>query len=90
LLFPPLYLHPGNPLTYQPQQFTKNTNSYNIIDYKKEKRKKAIFPASFIFFQICREIRVFIGFNFKPILSGEKSSGAMPEGLKGLLGLTLD
>lgn len=35
------------------------------------------------------EIRVFIGFNFKPMLSGERSSGEMQHGLNGLLGLTL-
>lgn len=32
---------------------------------------------------------VLIGFNFNPILSGEKSSGEILVGLKGLLGLTL-
>lgn len=33
---------------------------------------------------------VLIGFNFKPMLSGEKSSGEMLVGLNGLLGLTLN
>lgn len=36
------------------------------------------------------EILVLIGFNFKPMLSGEKSSGEMLVGLNGLLGLTLN
>jgi hypothetical protein len=44
----------------------------------------------FIYFYISPGILVFIGFNFKPILSGEKSSGEMQDGLKGLLGLTLN
>lgn len=44
----------------------------------------------FIYFYISPAILVFIGFNFKPILSGEKSSGEMQDGLKGLLGLTLN
>lgn len=39
---------------------------------------------------LSRGIRVFIGFNFNPMLSGESSSGAMQDGLKGLLGLTFD
>lgn len=34
-------------------------------------------------------MRVFIGFNFKPMLSGESSSGEMQDGLSGLLGLSL-
>lgn len=36
-----------------------------------------------------REARVFIGFSFKPMLSGERSSGEMQDGLSGLLGLSL-
>jgi hypothetical protein len=35
-------------------------------------------------------MRVFIGFNFKPMLSGDRSSGEMQIGLRGLLGLTLN
>jgi len=35
------------------------------------------------------EMRVLIGFNFKPMLSGESSSGEMQDGLNGLLGLAL-
>lgn len=54
--------------------------------------KKPVFPCK-PFFQLLSwgsRTRVFIGFNFKPMLSGERSSGAMQDGLKGLLGLTLD
>lgn len=35
-------------------------------------------------------IRVLIGFSFKPMLSGERSSGEMHDGLRGLLGLPLN
>lgn len=35
------------------------------------------------------ETRVLIGFSFKPMLSGERSSGEMQDGLSGLLGLSL-
>jgi len=35
------------------------------------------------------ETRVFMGFSFSPMLSGERSSGEMHDGLSGLLGLSL-
>lgn len=35
-------------------------------------------------------IRVLIGFNLSPMLSGERSSGAIQDGLRGLLGLPLN
>lgn len=37
-----------------------------------------------------RATRVFIGLSFKPMLSGERSSGEMQDGLRGLLGLSLN
>lgn len=41
-------------------------------------------------YYLCDAIRVLIGFSFKPMLSGERSSGAIQVGLSGLLGLPLN
>lgn len=40
-------------------------------------------------FSVWSETRVFIGFSFNPMLSGDRSSGEMQDGLSGLLGLSL-
>lgn len=42
------------------------------------------------FHYLCEETRVFIGFSFNPMLSGDRSSGEMQDGLRGLLGLSLN
>lgn len=76
-------------LFYHPNQSDDITCTFNNFITKKEKEKEKTLPFPFIFFQISAEIRVFIGFNFKPMLSGERSSGEMQHGLNGLLGLTL-
>lgn len=79
-LIPPLFLNP---------QPIKRELKLRWLGYI---TKKPVFPCK-PFFQLLSwgsRTRVFIGFNFKPMLSGERSSGAMQDGLKGLLGLTLD
>lgn len=60
-----------------------------VYVFKKTNLKERQPNQPFVYYYISTDIRVFIGFNFKPILSGEKSSGEMQDGLKGLLGLTL-
>lgn len=71
------------PLPFFNPQKSKWKNSDSL------QKRNAFRKPFFNFFQEWG-IRVFIGFNFKPMLSGERSSGAMQDGLKGLLGLTLD
>lgn len=61
---------------------------------KRKKRKKSVLnyksQSLFCRYQTSREARVFIGFSFNPMLSGERSSGEMQDGLRGLLGLSLN
>lgn len=66
------------------------------VKHKKEKRVENFFtfpaflsPSSSSCYT-SRETRVLIGFNFRPMLSGERSSGEMQDKVKGLLGLTLN
>lgn len=58
--------------------------------YKKKVSPLPLALSSFFFRQTCNETRVFIGFSFMPMLSGDRSSGEMHDGLSGLRGLPLN
>lgn len=58
---------------------------------KTEKRHMdlSIYKWQWIQCYLCDQMRVLIGFSFNPMLSGERSSGAIHVGQSGLLGLPL-
>lgn len=82
--FPSLYtIQPAMP-TLHPQQSKKGVKKRKKKEGALNCTNKCVAPC-----QICSEIRVLMGFSFNPILSGERSSGEMQDGLSGLLGLSL-
>lgn len=87
--FPPiLYLHKN----FSPRPKTKGIPilQEGFQYYKKKVSPLPLALSSFFFRQTCNETRVFIGFSFMPMLSGDRSSGEMHDGLSGLRGLPLN
>lgn len=72
----------STPLTKQLNRITKKRFKKNV-DYP---YTSCNLNPTFSWYQI----RVLIGFSFNPMLSGERSSGAMQVGLRGLLGLPVN
>lgn len=80
--FPPiLYLH---------KNFSPRPKTKGIPILQEEGFTSATCSLFFFFSQTCNETRVFIGFSFMPMLSGDRSSGEMHDGLSGLRGLPLN
>ena len=65
---------------------------YYISTLSSKKQKPTNCTSTVFFFSHSPwgDTRVFIGFIFNPMLSGERSSGAMQDGLSGLLGLPVN
>lgn len=62
-----------------------------LVSTKSPKQQGNHFPHTFIStLKTYTETLVFIGLSFTPMLSGDKSSGEMHNGLRGLLGLPMN
>ncbi|MFS7982631.1 hypothetical protein Hanom_Chr10g00965111 [Helianthus anomalus] len=72
------------------QKIYQQTVREHVIDFFSFlQNKKNKFYLS-ILFESGDDTRVFIGFSFNPMLSGDSSSGEMHDGLNGLLGLPVN
>lgn len=75
------------PILSSPLYLQSSDSSLSLFNKRKKERRNLKLQKVH---QTSSVTRVFIGFSFNPMLSGERRSGEMQEGLRGLLGLSLN